>query len=62
MKTKNGYTIKAIAHELGLPPVHRSWLKVSLVWRSEADRLGLDRPRLSPEAIKKRLSSRKEKS
>jgi hypothetical protein len=40
-----GKTIKEIAETLGLPAEHRSWYAVSMVWRSEADRLGLDRPR-----------------
>jgi hypothetical protein len=58
MKTTKGYTIKAIAHELGLPAEHRSWFAVSKVWRETADAKGIDRPRLSEEAI----AARKEKN
>jgi hypothetical protein len=41
----SGKTIKQIAEAFGLPAEQHSWGKVSKVWRSEADRLGLDRPR-----------------
>jgi hypothetical protein len=58
MKTKENKTIKAIAEELGLPAVHRSWFLVSKVWRDTADSKGIDRPRLSEEAIAARKAKR----
>jgi hypothetical protein len=58
MKTKGGKTIKEIAAALGLPAVHRSWFLVSKVWRDTADAKGLDRPRLSAEAIEARKAKR----
>lgn len=42
-----GSTIKEIAEGLGLPAEHRSWFRVSKVWREEADARGLKRPRRS---------------
>lgn len=57
LKTKEGKTVKQIAEALGLPAIHRSWFLVSKVWRDTADAKGIDRPRLSAEAI----ASRKEK-
>ena len=40
---QEGLTIKAIAEKFGLPAVHKSWLAVSLIWRSEADARGIPR-------------------
>jgi hypothetical protein len=60
-KTKEGKTIKTIAEELGLPAVHRSWFLVSKVWRETADAKGLERARLSPEAIEARKAKREAK-
>jgi hypothetical protein len=59
---KAGKTIKQITEELGLPAEQRMWMKVSIVWRSEADRLGLDRPRNAPEVVAKRIATRKTKA
>jgi hypothetical protein len=56
-----GKTIKQIAAEMGLPAEQRFWMKVSIVWRTEADRLGLDRPRNSAEVVARRIASRKAK-
>lgn len=61
MKTKEKKTIKAIAEALGLPAEHRSWFAVSKVWRETADAKGIDRPRLSPEAIEARKAKKAEK-
>jgi hypothetical protein len=57
----SGKTIKQIAAEMGLPAEQRFWMKVSIVWRTEADRLGLDRPRNSAEVVARRIASRKAK-
>jgi hypothetical protein len=58
MKTKEKKTIKEIAEALRLPAEHRSWFAVSKVWRETADAKGLDRQRLSPEAIEARKAKR----
>jgi hypothetical protein len=59
---QDGSTIKEIAEALDLPAVHRSWLRVSLVWRREADARGLSRPRHSAETVSKRIATRREKA
>jgi hypothetical protein len=42
-----GKTIKAISVDLGLPQNESAWHKLSLVYRAEADRQGIARPRRS---------------
>jgi hypothetical protein len=59
---KTGKTIKQITEALGLPAEQKYWMKVSIVWRTEADRLGLDRPRNSAETVAKRIATRKAKA
>jgi hypothetical protein len=54
-----GLTIKQISAELGLPDEERFHHRVSLVFRAAADAKGIERPRLSAEAIEAR---RKEKA
>jgi hypothetical protein len=56
---QDGRTIKEIAEAMELPAVHRSWLRVSNVWRREADARGLSRPRHSAETVAKRIATRR---
>jgi hypothetical protein len=49
-----GQTIKAIAATLDLPAEERFWHRVSLVFRAAADAKGIERPRLSAEALASR--------
>lgn len=58
---QSGKTIKEITAELGLPAEQKFWMKVSIVWRMEADRLGLDRLRHSAEVVARRVATRKAK-
>jgi hypothetical protein len=58
---KAGKTIKQITEEMGLPAEQRFWMKVSIVWRREADARGLDRPRNSAEVVARRVATRKAK-
>jgi hypothetical protein len=53
-----GSTIKAISAGLGLPEVERYFHRVSLVYREAADAKGIDRPRLSAEAIEGRRKAK----
>jgi hypothetical protein len=58
---KAGKTIKQITQEMGLPAEQKYWMKVSIVWRREADKQGLDRPRNSAETVARRIATRKAK-
>jgi hypothetical protein len=55
-KTKR--TIKEVTEALGLPAREGVWHQVSLVYRKAADAKGIERPRLSAEAIASRKAAK----